>query len=108
MPSITLPVPPQVLHGALPSRPLPLQSGQTFSPVPGVPGAASSPGLTRAWPAWPPPALPDELLSLLMTSSGYALAVNAVARDGVAALAQPARGSLSPELSAIGALIGFE
>src|SRR3954453_15862503 len=40
IPTITLPLPAQVLHGAAPIRPLPPQSGHRFSPVPGVPGFA--------------------------------------------------------------------
>src|SRR3954467_2467752 len=38
--SWTLPVPPQVGHSTPPTLPVPLQARQTFSPVPGVPGAA--------------------------------------------------------------------
>src|SRR5690606_14198511 len=47
IPSITLPVPPQFSHGLLLIRPVPRQTGQTSSPVPGVPGGASSPGFMR-------------------------------------------------------------
>src|SRR3954452_8173911 len=44
MPSTTLPVPPQTGQSVPSCSPLPPQWGQIFSPVPGVPGAASSPG----------------------------------------------------------------
>ncbi len=44
MPSTTVPVPAHSVHSAPSRRPDPPQSGQTFSPVPGVPGGASSPG----------------------------------------------------------------
>ncbi len=44
MPTFTLPVPSQVGHGPEEPRPEPPQVGQTFSPVPGVPSGASSPG----------------------------------------------------------------
>jgi hypothetical protein len=41
------PVPPQLRHSwPRAVLPLPLHSGQMSSPVPGVPGGASSPGLT--------------------------------------------------------------
>jgi len=47
--TITFPLPPQLVHIALLAvRPLPLQTGQGFSPVCSVPGAASSPGLRMA------------------------------------------------------------
>jgi len=44
IPSITVPLPPH--SGQVPpsASPEPAQRGQAFSPVPGVPGAASSPG----------------------------------------------------------------
>src|SRR5215212_5622565 len=41
---MTLPVPPQVWQAAPSSWPVPPQVGQMFSPAPGVPGGASSPG----------------------------------------------------------------
>src|SRR5690349_14025104 len=44
IPSVTLPVPSQTGQGIPSCSPRPLQCGQMFSPVPGVPGAASSPG----------------------------------------------------------------
>jgi hypothetical protein len=48
MPSITLPVPPQFGHSPESTLPLALQVGQMFSPVPGVPAGAWSPGLVAA------------------------------------------------------------
>lgn len=51
MPSMTLPVPPQFGQSApLAFLPLPLQTGQMSSPVPGVPAGASSPGFV--WLDW--------------------------------------------------------
>jgi hypothetical protein len=50
MPSLTLPVPLQFGH--VPpacALPVPLQAGQRSSPVPGVPGGASSPGLVGSF-----------------------------------------------------------
>src|SRR5690348_6054948 len=44
---ITFPLPPQFGHWVTPMRPLPPHSRQVASPVPGVPGGASSPGLSR-------------------------------------------------------------
>jgi len=45
MPAMTLPLPWQFRQTSPPAcRPLPPQAGQTFSPVPGVPAGASSPG----------------------------------------------------------------
>src|SRR5207248_5344542 len=43
---MTLPEPPQFGQVPLPRRPVPPQSPHTASPVPGVPGGASSPGLS--------------------------------------------------------------
>src|SRR5829696_7615243 len=63
MPSTILPVPPQVGHAREPSRPEPRHSGQIFSPLPGVPGRASSPGLSLAL------LLSDELCSRAMAVS---------------------------------------
>ena len=42
---MTLPVPPHVAHGPSLTLPRPEQPGQIASPVPGVPGRATSPGL---------------------------------------------------------------
>jgi uncharacterized protein (DUF1697 family) len=50
IPSITLPVPSQTGQGVPSCSPVPLQCRQRFSPVPGVPGAASSPGLVSWGP----------------------------------------------------------
>lgn len=44
MPVTTFPVPLQSGQVFASNWPLPLQRGQRFSPVPGVPGGASSPG----------------------------------------------------------------
>src|SRR5918992_1529777 len=41
---MTTPVPAQVWQAAPSSLPVPPQAGQMFSPAPGVPGGASSPG----------------------------------------------------------------
>ena len=49
MPSTTVPLPAHIAHSAPSISPEPAQSGQTFSPVPGVPGGASSPGAIAAW-----------------------------------------------------------
>src|SRR5215207_4732595 len=62
-----LPVPPQVGHAREPSRPEPRHSGQIFSPLPGVPGRASSPGLSLAL------LLSDELCSRAMAVSPRSL-----------------------------------
>jgi len=48
MPSVTLPVPPQFWQRTPSRRPEPRHWGQTFWPVPGVPGSASSPGFGPA------------------------------------------------------------
>jgi hypothetical protein len=48
MPSMTLPVPPQVVQVVPLQMPLPWQAGQRFSPLPGVPGALWSPGSSGA------------------------------------------------------------
>jgi hypothetical protein len=44
MPFVTLPVPSHSGQALAPTRPLPPQRPHTFSPVPGVPAGASSPG----------------------------------------------------------------
>ena len=44
MPSLILPLPSQSAHVWPSTRPLPPHMRHTFSPVPGVPGGASSPG----------------------------------------------------------------
>ena len=46
MPTVTWPVPPQVRQLTPSTVPSPPQTGQNVSPVPAVPGAASSPGLS--------------------------------------------------------------
>jgi hypothetical protein len=48
MPVVTVPVPAQLAQRCWPILPLPWQTGQTFSPVPGVPAGASSPGFIGA------------------------------------------------------------
>ncbi len=45
MPVMTVPVPRQLGHEPPSLRPLPPQARHAFSPVPGVPGGAWSPGL---------------------------------------------------------------
>jgi hypothetical protein len=55
MPSMMRPLPPQFSQGPSPLRPLPRQTGHTDSPAPGVPGAASSPGLLPGSRLFPPP-----------------------------------------------------
>jgi len=50
IPVVTLPVPEQFTHVFALTRPLPLQTGQMFSPVPGVPAGASSPGFNGGAP----------------------------------------------------------
>jgi hypothetical protein len=70
IPSITMPVPPQFWQGKLDTSPVPWHSGQIFSPAPGVPGLASSPGSSfGSVPAVVPP-LRDPLL---MESSAFDL-----------------------------------
>jgi len=44
IPVVILPVPEQFAQDRPPLRPVPLHTGHTFSPVPGVPAGASSPG----------------------------------------------------------------
>ncbi|CAI08066.1 hypothetical protein ebA3440 [Aromatoleum aromaticum EbN1] len=44
IPSMTTPVPPHSAQGLPSTTPVPLQARQVFSPVPGVPGGAWSPG----------------------------------------------------------------
>lgn len=51
MPVVTLPVPAQFVQALPRTVPLPWHTGQMFSPVPGVPGGASSPGLSGGLPA---------------------------------------------------------
>jgi len=50
MPVVIFPVPEQLPQGVAPTRPDPWHTGQIFSPVPGVPAGASSPGLSGPAP----------------------------------------------------------
>lgn len=56
-PSMILPVPPQLSHDRPSVLPLPPHTGQSPSPVPGVPSGASSPGRASPPPA-PAPCCP--------------------------------------------------
>src|SRR3954452_3425457 len=66
---ITVPLPPHVAQGAPSIRPLPWQSGHTSSPVPIVPGAASSPGLSAAEPVGGVPVFTPSVSVLVICSS---------------------------------------
>ena len=77
-----LPVPAQVVQRLPSLRPLPLHSRQMSSPVPGVPGGASSPGaicLRSAgidWGAYMPAPVQPPCRDYQRTSFGLSLAIS--------------------------------
>ena len=91
-PTVTLPLPPQVLQGPLAICPLPPQSRHMFSAEPGVPGGASSPGLMPGAAANGSGLLPE--------------AVDAVADGPLGDMSKAAPGSSSPATDLFAELAG--